>query len=185
MNEKRMQALFLRDFSFFLEQKRRMRSRKARPEQCRSGFSGVAAYRMKFVMGRRGFSGCRMPAALPASMHWSSQAMLRPSSCITAQPSSSCRTCCGVGAVDHGPVGAVDQRHVEELRVFDQLVQRGGGAAAAGRTADGGRLVGQILAARVAQAVHKAGHVAGGRGIVHRAAEDEGVGGSWLFRWPR
>ena len=56
----------------------------------------IPAYRMKFVMGRRGFSGCRRPAALPASMHWSSQAMFRPSSRITAQPSSSCRTWAGL-----------------------------------------------------------------------------------------
>ena len=51
--------------------------------------------RIKFVIGRRGFSGCWMPAALPASMHRSSQAMLRPSSCMTAQPSASCSTCSG------------------------------------------------------------------------------------------
>lgn len=68
----------------------------------------------------------------------------------------------GLGAVDHGPVGAADQRHVEELGVLYQLVQRGGGAGAAGRSADGGGLVGQILAARVGQTVHEAGHVAGG-----------------------
>ena len=42
----------------------------------------------------------------------------------------------GVGAVDHGPVGAVDQRHVEELGVLDQLVKGGGGTGAAGRAAD-------------------------------------------------
>ena len=41
----------------------------------------------------------------------------------------------------HSPVGAVDQRHVEELGVFDQLVKGGGGTGAAGRAADGGRLV--------------------------------------------
>ena len=46
-------------------------------------------YRIKFVIGRRGFSGWVMPAALPVSMHWSSHAMLRPSSFMTAQPSSS------------------------------------------------------------------------------------------------
>ena len=32
---------------------------------------------------------------MPASMHRSSQAMLRPSSCMTAQPSASCSTCSG------------------------------------------------------------------------------------------
>ena len=88
----------------------------------------------------------------------------------------------GVGAVHHGPVRAVDQRHVEELGVFDQLVKSGGGAGAAGRAADGGRLIGQILAARVGQTVHKAGHVARSGGVVHRAAEHEGVGGFGLLK---
>ena len=87
----------------------------------------------------------------------------------------------GVGAVHHGPVGAVDQRHVEELGVFDQLVKGGGSAGAAGRAADGGGLVGQILAARVGQTVHKTGHVARSGGVVHRAAEHEGVGGLGLL----
>ena len=87
----------------------------------------------------------------------------------------------GIGAVHHGPVGAVDQRHVEELRVLDQLVQRGGGAGAAGRAADGGGLVGQIFAACIGQPVHEAGHVAGSRGVVHRAAKHEAVGGLCLF----
>ena len=81
----------------------------------------------------------------------------------------------------HGPVGAVDQRHVEELGVLDQLVKGGGGTGAAGRAADGGGLVGQILAARVGQTVHKAGHVARSGGVVHRAAEHEGVGGLCLL----
>ena len=83
----------------------------------------------------------------------------------------------GVGAVHHGPVGAAHQRHVEELRVLDQLIQRGGGAGPAGGSADGGGLIGQILAARVGQTVQEAGHVAGGGSIVHRGTEDKGVGG--------
>ena len=87
----------------------------------------------------------------------------------------------GVGAMHHRPVGAVDQRHMEELGVFDQLVKSGGGTGAAGRAADGGGLVGQILAARVGQTVHKAGHVARSGGVVHRAAEHEGVGGLCLL----
>ena len=87
----------------------------------------------------------------------------------------------GVGAMYHSPVGAVDQRHVEELGVFDQLVKGGGGTGAAGRAADGGGLVGQILAARVGQTIHKAGHVARSGGVVHRAAEHKGVGGFGLL----
>lgn len=53
-------------------------------------------YLIKFVIGRRGFSGWEMPAALPASMQRSSHAILRPSSRITAQPSWSCKTCSGL-----------------------------------------------------------------------------------------
>ena len=87
----------------------------------------------------------------------------------------------GLGAVHHGPVGTADQRHVEELGVLHQLIEGAGGAGAAGRAADGGGLVGQILAARIGQTVHEAGHVAGGRSIVHRRAEDEGIGGLGLL----
>ena len=87
----------------------------------------------------------------------------------------------GIGAVHHGPVRAVDQRHVEELGVLHQLIQRGGGAGAAGRAADGGGLVGQIFSACVRETVHEAGHVAGSGCVVHRAAEDETVGGLGLF----
>ena len=70
---------------------------------------------------------------------------------------------------------------MEELGVLDQLVKGGGGAGAAGRAADGGGLVGQILAARVSQTVHKAGHVARSGGVVYRAAEHKGVGGLCLL----
>ena len=70
---------------------------------------------------------------------------------------------------------------MEELGVFDQLVKGGGGTGAAGRAADGGGLVGQILAARVGQTIHKAGHVARSGGVVHRAAEHKGVGGFGLL----
>ena len=38
----------------------------------------------------------------------------------------------GVLAVDHGPVGAAHQRHMEELGVLHQLVEGGCGAGAAG-----------------------------------------------------
>ncbi len=87
----------------------------------------------------------------------------------------------GLGAMHHGPVGAVDQRHMEELGVLDQLIEGGGGSGAAGRAADGGGLVGQILAACVRQTIHEAGHVAGGRRIMDRAAEHEGIGGLGLL----
>ncbi len=83
--------------------------------------------------------------------------------------------------MDHGPVGAAHQRHMEELRVLHQLVEGRGGAGAAGRAADGGRLIGQIFSACIREAVHEAGHVAGSRGIVHRGAEHEGVGGLGLL----
>ena len=82
----------------------------------------------------------------------------------------------GVRAVDHGPVGAAHQRHMEELGVLHQLIEGAGGAGAAGRAADGGGFVGQIPAARVGETVHEAGHVAGGGSVMHRRAEDEGVG---------
>ena len=65
---------------------------------------------------------------------------------------------------------------MEELGVLHQLIEGAGGAGAAGRAADGGGLVGQIPAARVGETVHEAGHVAGGGSVMHRRAEDEGVG---------
>ena len=65
---------------------------------------------------------------------------------------------------------------MEELGVLHQLIEGAGGAGAAGRAADGGGLVGQIPAARVGETVHEAGHVAGGGSVMHRRAEDKGVG---------
>ena len=74
------------------EQKKLLKSKTPPPGRRERG----ETQRMKLVMGRRGFSGWVMPFALPSSMHLSSQAMLRPSSRITAQPSSSSSTCSGL-----------------------------------------------------------------------------------------
>ena len=81
----------------YLEKLYKIAHRNGAPDrQRRSGAPNLfIPQRIKLVMGRGGFCGWSMPAALPASMQCSSHAMLRPSSCITAQPSASCNTCSG------------------------------------------------------------------------------------------
>ena len=82
----------------------------------------------------------------------------------------------GVAAVDHGPVGGADQRHLAELGHLFQGFQGAGGPGAAGTGHDGRRLVAQGASGAVGQTVHKAQHPRGGGGIVHRRAENKGVG---------
>lgn len=51
------------------------------------------AYRIKFVQTGASCRGIGTPAAAPAAMHWSSHAILCPSTRMTRTPSSSCCTC--------------------------------------------------------------------------------------------
>ena len=81
----------------------------------------------------------------------------------------------GIGAVDHGPVGGVDQRHLIEGGNLHHGVQGADGTGAAGAGHHGGRLVAQIPPGGVGQPVHEAQHAGGGSGIVHRRAENDAV----------
>ena len=51
---------------------------------------GGRGYRMKLVRAPDSAAGASMPAALPASMHWRSQAIFRPRLRMTCMPSRSC-----------------------------------------------------------------------------------------------
>ena len=121
MNEKRMQALFLRDFSLFLEQKRRMAAEKpgrAVPvrlfgrgclsDEIRHGAAGIL--RVPDAGGLAGLDALEQPGHVPAQFPHHGAAL------FVLQDLS------GVGAVDHGPIGAVDQRHVEELTSWSSVV---------------------------------------------------------------
>ena len=77
-------------FPFFV---RKMLLKSKRPR--RAGGSGKELAD-EIGHGAAGIFGVVMPFALPSSMHLSSQAMFRPSSRITAQPSVSSSTCSGL-----------------------------------------------------------------------------------------
>ena len=81
----------------------------------------------------------------------------------------------GTVAVHHGPILAGDDGHAGDGEILIELIDRSGGAGAAGADDGGGGLAAHDGGTGIEHSIHQRSDGAAGRGIMHGGTENEAV----------